>query len=128
MYDYLIYIGTKNFNPNVDRPKTSLSKDLKEISRPIEIQYFVYFIQILETDIEITAKDLFSKFQIFLKENYSGQKEYSSSCVKLLLKLKKLNIEGVNGPIHSKNGNKYIINHLSAKKWLVKSGYIEKIS
>jgi hypothetical protein len=88
-------------------------------------QFFVNLIQTSNTDFEITSKELFINFETDLKENAPDQIKYTSN-IKLSIYLKALKIDGVEGPIHTKYGNRYKFNCLLAKEWLYKKGYIEK--
>lgn len=124
LYNYLLLIDISNFDFKNDRPETSFTNDLKEISRPLELQYFIHLIQSYDNDFTITAKELFMGFQSYLIENFM-RLSYGTSNIKLSLKLQNLKIPGV-VKNRRKEGIYYDFNKTLAHEWIVKNKYCEE--
>ena len=116
LYNYFISIDVRKFIPK-DRPNTEFSKELKEISRDLELQFLIDYIQTCEKDvIVLTSQEMYSKFKDYLYINTASIK-YKSTSQKCTTRISKYGIQGI---IKSRQSSGYVftINISEAKKWV----------
>lgn len=125
LYNYLMSIDLGNFNFVDDRPVTQFSKDLEELSRPIELEFIINFVQNLETELtSYTPQELFDSFKEFLQTNSTGgNKNYQISLVGFTKKINKMGIQGIEKH-HTGSRRQYNIRKTECIEWLVKKNYL----
>jgi hypothetical protein len=111
------------FQPKKDRPKTEFMDELKEISRPIELQFLIDFIDSNDKDSEHNLNDLFALFLNYVTENFSNIR-YSTSSRKFILTIKKYNIDGFE---HKRYKDKRIwsFDIIKCKQWMYNKNYLQ---
>lgn len=125
IYNYLLTIDITKFNPKDDRPVTEFSKELKKLSQPRELHFLIDYIQKYnEIEVHIVIlKELFSEFNVFLIENYKGDKSYNTNSKTFSVFINALNIPGITNK-HTKSGSTFtfvikdIINHFINKGFI----------
>lgn len=116
LYDYFMGVDTQKFVPK-NRPITEFSKELKEISRDLELQFLIYFIQTSEEKfITLTSQEMYSKFKDYLYTNTASIK-YKSTSQKCTTRISKYGIQGITKSRQS-SGYVFNINISDAKKWI----------
>lgn len=125
LYNHLMSINLENFNFVDDRPVTQFAKDLEELSRPIELEFIINFVQNLETElVSYNPNELFDLFKEFLQNNSTGiNKNYHISLIGFTKKINKLGIQGVE-KYHSGTSRRYNIKKSECIEWLLKKGYL----
>ena len=113
------------FQPKRDRPKTDFAEELKEISRPIELQFLINYVESADENsiLDHTLNDLFCLFNNFLTENFLNIK-YSTSSQKFILTIKKYNMDGFEKKRNKKNSY-WSFDIKKCKQWMYNKGYLE---
>jgi len=123
LYDYFMSIDVRKFDPKGDRPNTEFTKELKEISMPLEQQFYIHYLRKIGLDKEsaryVGSNDLYAEFKQFIFENFSDIKNYPSQ-VKFAISIKKM--EGCE-PRRSSTERGYVIDVKTASQWMLKNGY-----
>lgn len=123
-YDYIMSIDIKNYNLSKNRPNTTFMKELKQISRPLEINFVIDLIDTLKTNTIFSATELYNSFTSFLEQNYKDNK-YSTNIIKFGLKFSKLEINGIVRE-RTRNGTLYYFELEKIKEYMYMKEYIEK--
>ncbi len=114
LYEYLMSIDVSSFDPKDDRPVTEFSKELKMISMGFEKQFYIDLITTTEEkELIISSKEMYSKFKIFIFDNF-GDKVTCPSQMKFSLSVKKFG-----GCVGKKTTacNVFVIDTIEARKW-----------
>lgn len=115
VYEYLMNIkGAENFN-KIPIPQTEFQNDLKEANRPIVEQWLYNFVIENDGKIEDTllGSQIFSKFVSWRDTN---KIQFEVNAIKLALKIKQLNLEGIKKGVPTNKGNTTIFNIPLLKK------------
>ena len=128
LFNYFMKIDISNFNPKTDRPKSEFIEDIKELSRPLEVSFFIDYFK--ENKIEkIFAYELFSEFQSWLHKFFNNDVKYNTSIIGFGQKIKNLHIDGFSKKdVKDKNDCKtklcYFFEFESIHLWMIKNKYI----
>jgi hypothetical protein len=118
-------IDLGNFNFVDDRPVTQFAKDLEDLSRPIELEFIINFVENLETELtSYTAQEFFDLFKEFLQTNSTGSnKNYHISFKGFWMKIHRLGIQGLE-KYHTGSARRYNIRKSECIKWLIFKKYL----
>ena len=108
-YEYFKQMPNMDKFRNIPLPKTQYQEDIKEASvSPIEL-WLIDFAKSHSgsDDVTVTASTMFSLFTSFCSK--CGIK-YEVSNVQFAVRLKRLNVSGVGDIVHTKHGNKRVMN------------------
>ena len=127
LYDFYMSRDISQFKPTI-RPKTSFTSELKAVSRSLELQFIIDFVEKIpdsQEPSENSLECLFSLFTAFLNTNFTGTK-YGTSTQKFILKLKKYDIDGFER-IRKENSNVWSCDKLRMTQWFYKKGFLDHL-
>ncbi len=123
-YDDMLKIDISNWDPIDNRPISEFHQDMIEINYPVEVKFFIHFVNGLADDYDrnVTFASLWKTFNEYLKEQNTGETNFKMSSDLFSKSLKKLNNEGFEYS-HS-GGSHYHIKKKLVTEWLIKQKYI----
>jgi hypothetical protein len=124
IFDFFMAIDISDFKPKEDRPKTAFMDELKEISRPLELQFLIDLFDQVNHDFEHPSKELLKLFGDFLKENFTDIK-YPTSANKLSLRIGKFKIDGAD-KVHTRDGALWSFQIDKCKEWCYSKNYLQR--
>lgn len=113
------------FQPQDSRPETEFTKDLKEVNRPLELNFIINFIKDLPRNSvqDVSAKDLFDFYNVYIIEHYNNIK-ITTNTIKLGIKIKNLHIKGFSKK-KGNSGNLTSIDVDEALQWCYDKKYLD---
>jgi hypothetical protein len=129
LFDYFMNRDVSNFDAKTNRPETSFGKDLKLLSRSLELNFIIDYFE-RTNDSSIPCSNLFSEFVSWLNENSTCNK-YNTNAISFGMKIRNLKIDSfVVKPKWNKDTKKtcksYVYDIDIVNQWLINNKYIDE--
>ncbi len=121
LFQNFMCMNISEYDPRA-KPETEFTKELQELSRPIEIEFFINLIILTDHDVLYSSTTLYSMFTEFKEKYFPGSTNYKPSHKIFTLKIKNYNIDGLIKK-HTKRGTIYQLEIIPAKTWINKNNY-----
>ena len=121
-YEEMLEIDLREWDASENRPVTQFMRDLKSVSRSLEVQFIIDFLSRKNQDFDIASNDLYNEFFTFCAEN---RVDYRTTHLKFGLSMKNMRIDGIIKE-HRRDGNWFVFNLKQVGSWLKKKGYVEQ--
>lgn len=125
-YEEMMRVDLKKWDARTSRPDTEFARDLKAVSRPLDLQFMIEFLEELKTNIlEISAKELYTKFINYTVAQGVLETTHKITAIKFGMKIKQMKVDGWTSKKLSTGCMGYSVDFEKAHKWLKTKGFVE---
>jgi hypothetical protein len=124
-YDEMMAIKLEEWDPRTSRPETEFGQVLKTVSRPLDLQFIIEYLDGLTENTTISAKDLYVKFLNYTVEQGVPENAHKITAIKFGMKLGQLKIDGWEKVKIDPGVMSYKVDFNLAQKWLKTKGFVK---